>query len=61
MRDRWLTVRKLMELLATIPSDAEVTPNTVGNLLGVRPDGSVFAIDFMAGEIETWGEDDAGP
>ena len=52
---KWLTVKRLVELLEEVPSDSRVMVNTVGNLLVLNAVGteSVAFIDFLAaGEVE---------
>jgi hypothetical protein len=60
MRDedgtKWLTAARLIELLATLPPDSRVMPNTVGNLLVLVADGasSLAFVDFVGnGEVES--------
>ncbi|MFA7290875.1 MAG: hypothetical protein WC023_01380 [Rhodocyclaceae bacterium] len=53
---KWLTAKRLAELLETLPPDSRVMPNTVGNLLVLSPDGlrSIAFVDFVgAGEVES--------
>lgn len=52
---KWLTAARLIELLATLPSESRVMPNRVGNLLVLAPDGasSLAFVDFAGdGEVE---------
>ena len=60
MRDengaKWLTAARLIELLATLPADSRVMPNTVGNLLVLTADGasSLAFVDFAGdGEVDS--------
>lgn len=53
---KWLTAARLVELLATLPPDSRVMPNTVGNLLVLSADGerSLAYVDFGGdGEVES--------
>lgn len=53
MRDedgtKWLPAARLIELLATLPADSRVMPNSVGNLLVLAADGesSLAFVDFV--------------
>ena len=51
--NKWLTASRLIELLAKLPPDSRVMPNTVGNLLVTDDQRPIAYIDFIGdGEIE---------
>ena len=59
---KYLTVARVMELLQSLPADARLHPNDVGNILVMSDDGdeSLGHIDFLLqGKIERYGEDDS--
>jgi hypothetical protein len=65
MRDeygvKWLSAGRLIELLATLPADSRVMPNTVGNLLALTADGErkLAFVDFLcSGDIEWFDGDE---
>ena len=52
---KWLTASRLIELLAMVPPDSRVIPNSVGNLLIRDSEGehSIYYIDFICdGSLE---------
>jgi hypothetical protein len=52
---KYLTAARLIELLATLPPDSRVAPNTVGNLLVRTPDNktNLAYVDFISGKVES--------
>jgi len=54
---RWLTVKKLKEILSQLDDDDLLIPNRVGNLAVVRGAEHIGQIDFNAEEFEDFDEE----
>jgi hypothetical protein len=59
---KWISAKDMIEILQSLPLDARIYPNQVGNLNVTTGEGSSLTwtgiIDFMYGIYEPWSEND---